>query len=122
MIKGKEKELKMKLIIEALEFGADISGASAHASVSRDTYYKWLEEDPVFANNVDKSKEVLCNKAIKTINNNIDDPCNAKWLLERRKRKRFSTRQEVTGADGKDLNGSSQEMLGKLDSILDKID
>lgn len=45
------------------------------------------------------------------------DSSDAKWWLERRRRDKFSTRQEVTGADG----GAIEHTVTGLDSLLKKV-
>lgn len=85
---------------QAFLMGANVSMACANAEISRETYYSYLKENPEFSDKVDIWRKNPLLKATHTIYKNLDDPDTAKWYLERRLKEEFSTRQEMTGAEG----------------------
>lgn len=102
----KMTEETIKKLEDIFKNGANIQEACSYAGISKETYYNWLERD---ANNVTKMESAQYYPVIaaKNIvlqdiyrNKNVDS---AKWYLERRAKKEFSLRQELTGEDGKDL-------------------
>lgn len=54
-VRGK-KDVK-PVIIESLENGATVSAACAGADINRNTFYKWYEQDPEFAKQVDAAQK-----------------------------------------------------------------
>ena len=99
----KNKKEVVRKLEEAFAIGADIKAACAYADISRETYYAWCEEDPTIKEKSDKLREKPILKAYNTIMKDLDKPDTAKWLLERKRKKEFSTRTELTGEDGKDF-------------------
>jgi len=113
--------------ILALETAASLDATVAElclmAKISHQTYYTWINEDKKLKERLDtlRNKPVL--KARKIVIDKMEESySNAMDYLSRKRKKEFSTRQELTGEDGKDLNGDTKEVITKLDSILDKID
>jgi hypothetical protein len=93
----------VKKLEEAFAIGADIRAACAYADISRQCYYNWIEADPKLQEKFDTLREKPILKAYNTIMKDLDKPDTAKWLLERKRKKEFSTRTELTGEDGKDF-------------------
>jgi len=73
--------------------------------ISEDTYYAHIRNDPVFSERIELAKEYTTEIARGVVSKAIKrgDRDSAKWWLERRAKAKFSTRSELTGADGKDL-------------------
>lgn len=73
--------------------------------MSEETFYKHLREKPEFAGRMGMAKEYTTEIARGVVSKAIKrgDRDTAKWWLERKLKKEFSLRQELTGADGKDL-------------------
>jgi hypothetical protein len=74
-----------------------------YAGISVATLYNWLESVDGLKERLEalRAKPIL--KARQTINSGLDQPENAKWYLERKRKTEFSPRHEHTGAEGKDL-------------------
>ena len=70
--------------------------SAGKTGVSKDSIYYWMEHDPIFATQL---QEIKYDFALK----NISEVRSKEWVLERVLREDFSPRQEITGADGKDL-------------------
>ena len=64
--------------------------------VSRETIYKWIKEDPNFANQIEALKYDFAM-------DNLPQVKSKEWVLERVLRDHFSPRQELTGEEGKQL-------------------
>lgn len=96
-------------IIEKLESifrdGAHIIEACENVGISRQAYYDALKRDPSFADRMDAAQEYTTEVARAVVSKAIKrgDRETAKWWLERRVKNKFSTRNELTGKDGKDL-------------------
>ena len=75
------------------------------AGVSRDAFYDYLKKDVKFADKIQwlrsntniLSKEIVFEKLLEK------DILTAKWLLERKAKDEYSTRNELTAADGEQL-------------------
>ncbi len=82
---------------QAFAIGANVTEALNYAKISRDAYYRFLKKNPTFRNKFDELRTTPVLKALQTVYNNLDHPDSAKWLLERRRRDEYSTRQEFGG-------------------------
>lgn len=73
--------------------------------MAESTYHKHRSENTEFAARMDMAKEYVTEIARGVVAKRIKrgDAEVAKWWLERKNKKEFSTRAELTGADGKDL-------------------
>lgn len=87
----------------AFDIGSTDEEACASAQISTTTLYNYQNEHPEFLEEKTWRKEKPILKAKQTIVDSLDDPKNAQWYLERKKKDEFSTRSELTGKDGKDL-------------------
>jgi hypothetical protein len=88
----------------AFKIGATDVEACAFAEISDKTLYNYQEAFPEFLQRKQELKALPILKAKQTIVNGLSDPLNAKWYLERKAKDEFgTTRQEITGANGKDL-------------------
>jgi hypothetical protein len=86
----------VKKLIECLEKDYTISEACDQAGISRPTYYKWLEEIPVFSYKMDKAQGSLFAKAKDNVAGAVraGDIDRSEWLLSRRQRDRYATKTE----------------------------
>ncbi len=82
--------------------GSDLE-ACFYAGISHESLYKYQRENPEFTERKEALKERPILKARQTIVKSLDDPINAKWYLERKKKKEFAQRNELTGEDGEPL-------------------
>jgi type I site-specific restriction endonuclease len=85
--------------------GANITEACQVAGISRETYYKGLKENELFADRMTDAEEYPTKVAKKNLIERIKrkDVETSKWWLERKKKDEFSTRTEQTGANGAPL-------------------
>lgn len=101
----KTKEILLK-IEEAAALGCDIEEIAFYANVHRSTMYRWIDEDPKLKDRVEQLQSNPILKARRTLVSTLDDPENAKWYLERKKKKEFSARTET------DLLSGGKPILG----------
>jgi hypothetical protein len=102
----KMDELTVKKLEEAFTNGATDVQACFYAGITKQTLYNYQNKNPEFIDRKEGlkaqlgliAKNVLA-KSIRTDNNSND----AKWYLERKEKAEFSTREEVTGANGEPL-------------------
>jgi hypothetical protein len=85
----------------------DISEALIYSGVKRTTYYAELKRNEQFANKMKEAQSKVSMKCKSVIVEAIlnGDPLNARWWLERRRRKDYATRSELTGEDGEKIEG-----------------
>lgn len=71
------------------------------------TYYLHLKENEEFSERMTLAREYVTEIARGVVARKIKrgDTDTAKWWLERKNKKEFSSRSEVTGADGEKLEG-----------------
>lgn len=99
-------ELTLKVLDEAFSNGATDREACFLAEISQQTLYNYQKEHPEYVERKESLKEMtkyqaklVVKQAI--VENKVDT---AEWYLERKgKDEGFSTRQELTGPNGKDL-------------------
>ena len=98
-------QARLDKLEEAFAMGCTDLEACFYADISVDALYKYQRENPEYIKRKEALKEQPVLKARKVVVDALDDGDKdmSKWYLERRKKDEFSTRQESTGADGKDL-------------------
>lgn len=84
----------------AFSLGATYEEAAAFAGISKRALFYHLEENEEFLHRIEAHRDSLILKARTTMVNNLQDPQWAKWYLERKAKKEFSTRLEHSGPDG----------------------
>lgn len=77
--------------------------ACQNAGISPGTLYNYQRENAWFLQEKELWKQNPFLKARQTVYNALNDPLNARWYLERKKKKEFSVRNELTGPDGTEL-------------------
>ena len=110
MLKGKSPitkfkyAMKVKKLEEAFSIGASVSEACMYADIHRDTYYRWIRNNPLLQDRFQALLEKPILKARQTVVNAIgSNPELALKFLERKRKAEFSTRNEITGEDGKPM-------------------
>lgn len=88
---------------QAFAIGCTDEEACAFADIAPRTFYDYQKANPEFLQEKEALKQKPILKAKKTIEQSLDDPKNAQWYLERKKKDEFSTRNELTGKNGEDL-------------------
>lgn len=83
---------------EAFAIGCNVSQACAYADIARNTFYVFLGKNPKYQDRIDELQERPILKARKTIYDNLQNPETAKWFLERKVSKEFSTKAEIDGS------------------------
>jgi hypothetical protein len=81
----------------AFSIGAKVKVARNYANISKDAYYRFLKKNPEFRERFDDLRTTQILKSLETVNKNLKDPEMAKWVLERRSKDEYSTRQEIDG-------------------------
>lgn len=99
-------ELVAKLIA-AFELKSTVNEAVEYAQIDVSTFYRWMKEDAGFAQKIADARELVNVVAKGNIASKIfkGDVPTSQWWLERKKKDEFSTRSEMTGADGEKLEG-----------------
>lgn len=91
-------------VVQKLEdvFSLDgtVEEACFYANVSRQTYYNWIDEFPELVERFDTLRQKPYLKARQTIVQSLGKESGAQWYLERKKKKEFAQRTEVTGEEG----------------------
>lgn len=114
----------VKKLEEVFAIDGTVSEACFYAGISRQLYYTYVKENAEEGSEERKlydrfqalrERPVL--KARQTIVKGLDDINNAQWYLARKKKNEFSSRQEITGKDGKELVSLSGEKKKKLDEL-----
>jgi len=88
---------------EAFLIGATDLEACGYADISKQTLYNYQEKHPEFVDQKQAWKNQPILKAKMTVVKALNEPKDAQWYLERKKKDEFSSRAEVTGKDGKDI-------------------
>jgi len=99
---------------EVFALGGSDSEACFYANISKQTLYNYQEKNPEFVDRKEALKEKPILKARQTVVKALDDPKDAQWFLERKRKEEFSLRQEVTGAEGKELKLLSEKQIETL--------
>jgi len=112
---SKKTDSIVRKLEEATALDASIPEVCFYAGISKDTYYRWIKDDPKLSDRLKalRNKPVL--KAREAIIKNLDDPNVSKWYLEKKMKKEFGQQMEqnntnlfliekalINIADGKD--------------------
>ena len=108
---------------EAFSMGCTDLEACLFADIEKTTLYKYQQDHPEFINRKEKLKENPVLKARQTILDNLEDPTNARWYLERKKKDEFSQRTEsdvktvisFNDMDDKELDGLIESLSQDVD-------
>lgn len=104
----KRVEDKKALFLKAFEQSRGIIAPACRAiSMTRQIYYKWLEDDPSFAEAVEAIRQEQIDTVESVLLNKIEDGDTTAvifYLKTKGKERGYSERTELTGKDGKDLN------------------
>ena len=100
--KSIDKDVLSKLEY-AFAIGCTDREASLYANIAPSTLYRYCDEHKEFSERKEGLKKTPILKARETVVNDLENTDSAKWYLERKVKKEFSQRQELTGEDGKDI-------------------
>ena len=93
----------LELLRQAFLMGCTDVEACLYANISRTALNEYMEKNPNFRTEREEWKENPTLQARKTVYENIKDKQNAQWYLERKAKKEFSPRQELSDPDGEPL-------------------
>lgn len=95
----------VKKLEEGFAQGFSVNNACIWANISKQTFYTYCENKEGFLDHCKTLQKKPLIKSILVINKalNEGDVGTAKWYAERKGKEEFSTRQELTGTDGKQL-------------------
>lgn len=105
---------------QAFAIDATVEEACSYAEISRNTFYEYLKKNPEFQDRIDDLRNRPILKARQTIVKSLDNPNQAQWYLERKKKREFAQRNEYTGADGEPLNLIYDSTFASPTSTADK--
>ena len=102
------RHIKKESLLKALEQSLGVvTVACREANIPRSTYYKWLKEDQVFAEQVQDIENVALDFAESKLHNQIDENNTSAtifYLKTKGKSRGYVERQEITGAEGMPTN------------------
>lgn len=114
-----EREKILQILKPFLQLGYDLYNSCLLAEQPYTTIINWVNKDVLLCNKIKSWQNMVNAKArqnvVKAINEN--DVQESKWWLERREKKQFSPRQEMTGADGQPIEVISQEKAKNISKI-----
>ena len=113
---------KIVKIEQAFSIGCTDKEACAYAEITQDQLYYYENTiNTRFRAKKREMKQKPVLKARQTVVKNLDQPQYAQWYLERKRKKEFSTRQELTGKNGEDFFKPSVEEQVKINKALDDV-
>lgn len=95
----------IKKLEEVFALDGSIGEACFYANITTQTYYNWIQHWPKLKQRFDSLREKPVLKARNTVVGALGDPVYALKYLERKKKSEFSLRTEITGPDGKEIEG-----------------
>ena len=113
-------------MIEALtETMGIVTSACQKVNISRNTHYRWYNEDTEYQKQVDDIDNIALDCAEEQLLNHIkksDITAIIFYLKTKGKRRGYIERQELTGKDGENIFGSISdgELISRAKSIIDK--
>lgn len=96
---------------QAFAIDSTVEEACSYAEIARNTFYEYLKKNPTFQDRIDDLRQRPILKARQTIAKSLEQPENAKWYLERKRKSEFAQRSELTGAEGKDIRITGIEYI-----------
>lgn len=114
-------EKVVRLLVQSLQDGLNVSQACWQSGITRDTYYNHYNNNPEFSDRMDRARAFPSMNSRKGIVKAIKDGDihSMRWWLEHRDKDEFSTRQELTGRKGQPLVQTlSTEEKARIDEAL----
>ena len=101
---SKKTDQVVKKLEEAAALDCTIEEMCFYAGISKPTYYQYLADDPALLDRLEALRNEPVLAARYTIVEAVKkSPQTAAWYLERKRKKEFAERKELTGEDGKPL-------------------
>lgn len=105
----RNEEINRK-IEEAAALGSSIEEIAFYINVWRSTLYRWMAEDPELKDRIEELQEKPILKARQTIIKSLDNPDDARWYLEKKKKREFGNSVDITSG-GEKITPSSPEAI-----------
>ena len=102
---------------QAFAIDATVQEALSYAEISKDAYYRYLESHPEFRERIEDLRQKPILKARQTIVKSLDNPKDAQWYLERKKKLEFAQRTELTGQEGESITIQISEVIAKKNNL-----
>lgn len=96
---------------QAFSFDTSIDEACLYAGIHPDTYYAFVKKNPKYSDHFKELRNHPVLKARKSIVDKLEDPINAKWYLERKRKNEFGERRELTGLNGGAIQITGMEII-----------
>jgi hypothetical protein len=87
--------------------GGSKKEAAIYAKISESTLFDYIKDNPEFSEEIEALIQEPILKAKYTIVESLKDVKDAQWYLERKLKSEFSTRNELTGKDGEQLQSNT---------------
>lgn len=111
-------EMVLVKLEAAFSMDCTIREACNYAGISKDAYYDYCLKNPKYSDRVEALREKPILLARQTVVAELSNPEGARWYLERKRKKEFSTRTELTGGEGAELFKLPEADRKKLDELL----
>lgn len=123
-MKAGRKTVKSEEIIRKIEecaaLGSSIEEIAFYAGIHRATLYRWMAEDQELKDRIEELQERPILKARQTVVKSLEEPENAKWYLERKRKNEFSTKSEVESKSEIQVSGDV-EVKTCSEDIIDEV-
>ena len=124
-VKKDKTNTNKKKVLDALEKSLGIvTLACKNSNVSRTQFYKWVNEDVEFSQDVEDMNNIALDFAESSLHKQIGSgvPSSTIFYLKTRGKDRgYIERQEITGADGAPLIESEQDRLDRIEVLKAKL-
>jgi len=118
----------VQAILEAVERGLPFRQAASLVSVSPSTITRWIAERTGFAERIERSRAIFCNRSIRQIQEigeNRQDWKAAAWLLAKRIPEHFGEKKEIVVSSehterreiALELSGENRALSGLLEKL-----
>lgn len=93
-------EVVLQKLEYAFSLGCTDREACFYAGISQASLYDYQNANPEYVERKEALKEMLIFKARETLSKTIEDPKNSQWYLERKNKKEFAQRSELSDPNG----------------------
>lgn len=109
-------------IEQAAALGASFEEIAFYAGIHRTTLYRWVAEDEELKDRIEELQQQPILKARQTIVRSLEQPEQAKWYIERKSKREFSTRTETDiTSGGEALDAQTAESVKELSEKFDEL-
>lgn len=118
---GWDRETVVQTLEPYFRLGYSVKKACILANFPFSTFYGWYREDEMLRTRIKALQGMVSARAREVVASSVKDGNreDARWWLERREKKDFSPRQEVSGPRGTPLYDLSKETLEKVEEFED---